>query len=80
VECGPKPRNFIQSQIMMLMKPNHITNAPRRIAALCLAMAGLPLAAHSEPAEATGPGIPGRWSAEKANAWYDRQPWPCGFN
>jgi hypothetical protein len=22
----------------------------------------------------------GRWSAEKANQWYAKQPWPCGFN
>ncbi len=21
-----------------------------------------------------------RWSEEKANAWYDKQQWPCGFN
>lgn len=21
-----------------------------------------------------------KWSQEKANAWYDKQPWPCGFN
>lgn len=21
-----------------------------------------------------------RWSAERANAWYDKQDWPCGFN
>ena len=62
------------------MKRSHPTNAFRRIAALCLAMACLPLAVHSEPAETTGAGIPGRWSAEKANAWYDNQPWPCGFN
>lgn len=24
--------------------------------------------------------IPGRWSEEKANAWYARQPWPVGAN
>ena len=23
---------------------------------------------------------PGRWSKERANQWYDTQPWPCGFN
>ena len=22
----------------------------------------------------------GRWSKEKANAWYEQQAWPCGFN
>ena len=24
--------------------------------------------------------VPGRWPAEKAQAWYDTQPWPCGLN
>ena len=23
---------------------------------------------------------PGRWSKAKANQWYAKQPWPCGFN
>jgi hypothetical protein len=23
---------------------------------------------------------PGRWPAERAQAWYEKQPWPCGFN
>lgn len=31
-------------------------------------------AAETQPASAN------RWSPEKANQWYARQPWPCGFN
>lgn len=30
---------------------------------------------HMTPAEE-----PGHWSAERANEWYDRKPWLCGFN
>lgn len=34
----------------------------------------VPVAAHAaEP-------VPGRWPAEKANAWHDGQPWPIGCN
>lgn len=34
---------------------------------------------------ADGQGTPttetaGQWSTEKANEWYSKQPWPCGFN
>lgn len=36
----------------------------------------LNLAAHAEPFEP----ISGRWSAEKANAWYDALDWPVGAN
>jgi hypothetical protein len=24
--------------------------------------------------------LPGRWTAERAQGWYQKQPWPCGFN
>lgn len=36
------------------------------------ALAALPVLSAEPAAE--------RWTAEKANAWYERQPWPCGFN
>ena len=38
---------------------------------LGLALAALPVSCAELAAE--------RWTAEKANAWYERQPWPCGF-
>ena len=36
----------------------------------------LSLAARAEDSKAKN----GRWSREKANEWYSKQPWPCGFN
>src|SRR5580692_6815785 len=30
--------------------------------------------------QAATPAAPGRWSAERANQWYDRQPWLVGAN
>ena len=30
--------------------------------------------------ESASPAVGSLWSAEKANAWYSKQPWPCGFN
>jgi hypothetical protein len=32
------------------------------------------------PPPATPSALPGRWPAERINAWYAAQPWPCGFN
>ncbi len=51
-----------------------------RYFALILLMAGLPFVLQAEE-----PGTPkientGRWSKEKANEWYSKQSWPCGFN
>ena len=31
-------------------------------------------------AKSAEPSIPGRWTPERAQAWYQSQPWPCGFN
>lgn len=45
---------------------------------LCLALAAVAAGLVERPASAEE--IPGRWSAEKANAWYDAQPWPIGCN
>ena len=41
---------------------------------------GLSLVVRAEEAAVTGVENTGRWSGEKANGWYARQPWPCGFN
>jgi hypothetical protein len=32
------------------------------------------------PAAEKQPAANGQWSVEKANQWYAKQPWPCGFN
>ena len=36
--------------------------------------------AWAEDAQIKSREIAGRWSEERANAWYAKQPWPCGFN
>ena len=38
------------------------------------------LAALSSPAHPSDVTLPGRWSVEKANDWYQKQPWWVGCN
>ncbi len=40
----------------------------------------LSLLARAEEPTKTNTENTGRWSKEKANEWYSKQPWPCGFN
>jgi hypothetical protein len=43
--------------------------------------AGLWFAVGAQQSEVSSPeNTLQRWSLEKANAWYNKQPWPCGFN
>jgi hypothetical protein len=42
--------------------------------------AGFLLCGHAMAADARPPAAPGRWPAEKANAWYAAQPWLVGAN
>lgn len=42
----------------------------------CFVLAGVMLATLGAAAEA----VPGRWTPERAQGWYQKQPWPCGFN
>jgi len=49
--------------------------------AACLGMKGGVFGATREPdARANANGSCSRWSAEKAKAWYEEQPWPVGCN
>ena len=47
---------------------------------LTLAFCGMSVAACSEENLAADETPSPRWSAERANRWYDAQEWPCGFN
>jgi len=44
------------------------------------AFLGTSVAAPAEEGRSAGETIPSRWSAERANRWYDAQAWPCGMN
>lgn len=48
--------------------------------AASLGMTGSNFGAASEHAQPHAADGPGRWSVEKANAWYEGQPWPIGCN
>lgn len=48
-----------------------------RLIALCLLLQSPARAADEREAS---PEPPGRWSVERANRWYAKQPWLCGFN
>ncbi len=48
-------------------------------AVLAMALAAVMTFSHHTNAEAFEP-VPGRWSAERANAWYDKLDWPVGAN
>ena len=48
--------------------------------AVMLLVAGFSIAAQAEETKTPNTEHPGRWSREKANQWYSRQAWPCGFN
>jgi len=45
-----------------------------------LLVLSLSLAAQAEEPKIPNTENTGRWSVEKANEWYAKQPWPCGFN
>ena len=47
---------------------------------LILLVGGLSLVARAEDPKTPGTDNAGRWSRQKANEWYSKQPWPCGFN
>ena len=49
-------------------------------AAVMLLVVGLSIAAQAEEPKTPNTEHAGRWSREKANQWYSRQAWPCGFN
>ena len=47
---------------------------------LSFAFLGTSVAAAAEDGRPADETIPSRWSAERANRWYDGQAWPCGMN
>ncbi|MCK5793109.1 MAG: hypothetical protein KAH12_00265, partial [Anaerolineales bacterium] len=47
-----------------------------RRAIFMLLVGTLSLAARAENSKVKN----GRWSKERANEWFSKQPWPCGFN
>jgi len=51
-----------------------------RYVAPILLVVGSSFVADAEEPGTTNREDAGRWSKEKANAWYAGQPWPCGFN
>ena len=50
-----------------------------RYFAVVLLVGGLSLVARGQGRGENREGA-GRWSRARANAWYAKQPWPCGFN
>ena len=60
-----------------------VTATPTRaalIAAACLVALSATAAAAPKPTDIPFEPVPGRWPAEKANAWYAKQPWLVGCN
>ncbi len=51
-----------------------------RYVALILLVGALSFVVCAKEPPATSSENTGRWSKAKANQWYAKQPWPCGFN
>lgn len=47
---------------------------------VCILLAAFSLAPIVFAADAIPATSHGQWSKEKAMQWYNKQPWPCGFN
>lgn len=51
----------------------------KRVAVMLLVV-GLSIAVQGEEPKTPNSEQTGRWSSQKANEWYSKQAWPCGFN